>query len=324
MHRPKSTVIYTHGGGRFGNQLLRFLHWIAWAREQGDSVAVADLPFWPYGPLFKTWSDYPGCVYPPQRGWLDFWARMRHWMPDWVLFHGEWRVQQWVAWVARYWCTADVGTLALKPEERIDLDHPTFQECLRDKRWLVCSGWQFATWNLLEKHAAHVRTLFQPEIRFAQVAQNFLAALRQRHEVLAGLFIRRGDYRAWANGRFYYPFESYVRWARELIELHPDRRVAVVVASDEAIPCGVFGDLPVFLTTGCVGDAGHWFESFLELAGCDLVASAPSTFAAGAAFLSNRPWWPLRSPEQTLSRSQIFHDHLFDAAKDPDFSVAIK
>ena len=27
------TVIYTHGGGRLGNQVLRLAHWVAWVRE---------------------------------------------------------------------------------------------------------------------------------------------------------------------------------------------------------------------------------------------------------------------------------------------------
>ncbi|MGH8017241.1 MAG: hypothetical protein ACREIA_02975, partial [Opitutaceae bacterium] len=194
----------------------------------------------------------------------------------------------------------------------------------RSHRWLVCSGWQYAAWPLLEKHQVHLRKLFEPAPGPDQVARRFLKGVRRRHDLLAGLFVRRGDYQVWTGGRFYFPFESYVRWVRELIDLHPGRRVGVVLAGDETIPCDLFGNLPVFLATGSAGSDGHWFESFLELAGCDFIAAAPSTFAAGAAFLGNRPWWPLRFSDQTLSHDQVFARHLFDAACDPDFALAIK
>ena len=37
------------------------------------------------------------------------------------------------------------------------------------------------------------------------------SALRQRHDIVIGLYIRRGDYREFFDGRFYYPWSSYAR-----------------------------------------------------------------------------------------------------------------
>jgi hypothetical protein len=60
-------IVYADsGGGRFGNQLLRFFHWAAWVRELGPPFTVLDLPFWPYAPLFAEWRRQPVCVYPPR------------------------------------------------------------------------------------------------------------------------------------------------------------------------------------------------------------------------------------------------------------------
>ena len=43
-----STVIFTHGGGRFGNQLLQFGHLIALTEDQRH-LSLVNCSFWPYG-----------------------------------------------------------------------------------------------------------------------------------------------------------------------------------------------------------------------------------------------------------------------------------
>ena len=68
-------VIYTHGGGRLGNQVLRAAHWIAWALENAGEVEVLNFAFWPYADCFATWREHPGCVFPLCAGRADRLAR---------------------------------------------------------------------------------------------------------------------------------------------------------------------------------------------------------------------------------------------------------
>ena len=316
-----TTVVYAHGGGRFGNQFLRFAHWLAWAMECENRTRIIDLAFWPYAPLFATWESYPGCLYPLQRSWIHSLARLRRWTPQQIIRHGEWRMERWIARGARR-CP---GVAAVALNDAAGEEMPLTPEMFRGgARAVVCSGWKFTAWAALERQENKVRELFKPAIEPAAISDAFVAALRQRYDILIGLFVRRGDYREWADGRYHYPWESYVRWIRDLGALYPGRRVGVVLTGDEALPLSLWAELPVVPATGSVNAGGHWFESFLELAACDYVVSPPSTFSACAAFLGNRPLWPLWRSDQKLSIDQIMPRHIFDARRDAIFSIAVQ
>ena len=315
------TVIYAYGGGRFGNQFLRFAHWLAWVADCQQRVRIVDLAFWPYASSFATWAENPGCIYPLQRSWIHRLARLRRWLHPRIIRHGEWRAQRAVAWSARRLPGVAFMALADERGEETMLTPDAFPVSAGTT---VCSGWKFNAWSALERHEEQVRALFRPAATPAAVSETFVAALRRRYDVLVGLFVRRGDYREWADGQYCYPWECYIRWSSELSALFPGRKVGVVLAGDEELPLPLWAGLPVVPATGSVNEGGHWFESFLELAACDYVVSPPSTFSACAAFLGNRPLWPLVGADQKLCPDQIMPRHIFDARRDAIFSIAVQ
>lgn len=148
--------------------------------------------------------------------------------------------------------------------------------------------------------------------------------MRRRFDFVIGLFIRHGDYRTWQGGRFFHPLVQYEKWAHEMVSLYSGSRVGVLVTSDEPVPDSAFRGLPVEFATGSANRGGHWFGSFLQLAACDVIVSPPSTFSACAAFLGNRPIWPILNGGQQLASTPLFENHLFEAARDPIFSVAVR
>ena len=325
MKRPRQ-IIYTHGGGRLGNQVLRFAHWIAWARAHPGQVEVLDLAFWPYAHLFAVWREHPGCVFPLRAGRADRWALRRDAAPDWLR---EWseartRLPRIVQAAGHWWPGWQAVELDIAREESADLDDPEFLARLLRRRVTTCSGWKIASWRLVAEQRRELREFFRPAPEFARRAENFIEPIRAWHDVVIGLFIRQSDYREWQDGRFYFSTAHYAAWVRELVALHPGRRVAVVIASEVRQDPGTFAGLPVYFATGSLNASGHWFESWIELSRCDFIVSAPSTFSATAAFLGGIPLWPLASGDQTLAFSQIIPDGMIGAARHPAFSLAVK
>jgi hypothetical protein len=326
MTTPPHRVIYTHGAGRLGNQILRFAHWMAWAREHAGQVEVLDLAFWPYADYFALWREHPGCVFPERRSRADRLARRNAALPSWMrelcgkrdglmrAVHATGRIRP--------------GWQAISPDGasggNIDLDDPAFLARVKQSAVTTCQGWRIASWRLFARHEAELRECFRPAPEFGRRAQEFMTPLRARYDVIAGLLIRQSDYRTWANGRFYFPTSTYVGWIRQLLDLHPGRRVAVVVASEERQDPALFGGLPCHFATGCVGVGGHWFENFAELALCDFVISAPSTFGAAAAFVGAAPLWPVVVADQVLALGQLLNDGMVGAARHPIFSQSVK
>jgi hypothetical protein len=319
-------VIYTHGGGRLGNQVLRFAHWIAWARAHPGEVEVVDLAFWPFADDFAVWRDHPGCVFPLRKGREDSLARWRATIPPWMqkFLDGRDRlprvVQAWGRWRPGW----QAIELDVAREEKIDLDDAAFLRDVRRSSVTTCHGWRIASWRRLGEQEAELREFFRPAAEHANRAAAFISSLRQEHDVVAGLLIRQSDYRWWREGRFYFSTEHYVAWIRQLLGLYGADRVAVVIASEEWQDPTLFAGLPCHFATGSVNAGGPWFESWVELSLCDFVMSAPSTFSATAAFLGGVPLWPLGSAEQTLAFEQLIPDGLAGAARHREFSCAVR
>lgn len=326
MNPPAHTVIYTHGGGRLGNQVLRFVHWMAWARANEGRAEVLNLAFWPFADCFARWRDHPGCVFPVRPGREDWLARRRTRLPRWLR---EWseardRLPRAVHAAGHWWPGWQAVALDVAQGESLDLDAPEFLTLVSRRSVTTCSGWKIASWRQVAAQQAELRPWFRPAPEFERRVAEFMTELRQRHEVVIGLFIRQSDYREWRAGRFYFPTDRYAAWIRQLLDLHGGRRVAVVVASDTWQEPARFSGLPVFFATGTPNAGGHWFESWLELAACDFVVSPPSTFSATAAFLGAVPLWPVVAAGQNLAFDQLIDDGMIGAARHPDFSLAVK
>jgi hypothetical protein len=318
-----ATLIYTHGGGRLGNQIIRLAHWLAWTRAHPGAVNVIDLGFWRYAKYFNGWCDRPGCAFPQASVFANLLADLQGLAPEWILSRAEPRFQRLVQAAGRYWPGG--GSIALNDArgECLDLDDPVLLRDVAPRRLTTCSGWKIASWRLVAEQQVELREFFRPNAPWAKVAANFISGLRQRHDLVIGVLIRQSDYRTWNQGRFYFPSSQYAEWLRQLLELHGGRRLAVVVASEERQDPAVFAGLPVHLATGNPQAGGHWFENWIELSLCDIVLTAPSTFSATAAFLGAVPLWPVTAPDQKLAFDQLLRDPLIDAARHADFSQCV-
>lgn len=323
MTRPAHTVIYTHGGGRLGNQIVRFAHWMAWTRAHAG-VEVIDVSFWPFAHFFSVWSGHPGCVFPLRDAVADRFARWRAKLPGGVFGDYDSRLRRAVHALGHVTPGWQAIALDVAAQQSIDLDDPAFVARVSRRRVTTCSGWKIASWPMLAARQQELRTFFRPAERFARPAEEFMARVRARHDVVIGMLIRQSDYSVWNEGRFYFSTADYARWIRELVELHRDRRPAVVVASEDWQDPAAFAGLPVYLASGNPKAGGHWFENWVELSLSDVVVSAPSTFSATAAFAGGLPLWPIVHRAQRMEPDQVLADGMVGAARHPEFSLAVK
>jgi hypothetical protein len=322
----RTTVIYTHGGGRLGNQLIRFGHWMAWACEQGDDVEVLDFAFWPYATLFAQWSEYPACLFPPRPSPLARIARLVEGLPRTIRrrLQGGRRIAHTVHRLGTVWPGWQAIELDDQAGESIDLDDPGFLARIKEHGVTTCAGWKISAWRLFEAHESQLRKYFRPAEPWMRRGEQFMREIRAHHDYVIGLLIRQTDYRVWHEGRFSYSTKQYAAWARQLLDLRPQANPAIVIACDEYQDPNAFAGLPCYFSTGAVNGGGHWFESFVALSLCDLVVSPPSTFSAAAAFVTGIPLLPLIQQNQQLSADQLLSRAMSEAARHPVFSLAVK
>jgi len=319
-----SQVIYTHGGGRLGNQIMRFAHWMAWAREQAGQVEVLNLAFWPHADFFAVWREHPACVFPVRPHPLDEVARWRRALPARVRRSLDGRGARAVQALAPWWPGAGVVALDDEAKEVRELAAPAFAAAVTARRRTFGAGWRFAAWDLLRRHEPALRGFFRPARDYAAPAEAFIRRIRRDHGLVIGVLIRQSDYRTWHDGDFFFPTTRYAQWIGEALDLHAGSRPACVVASEERQDPAAFAGRPVYQASGNPGEGGHWFENWVELSLCDLIISAPSTFAATAAFQGGVALWPVTAADQVLARDQILPDGMIGAAHHTVFSLSVR
>lgn len=328
-----STVIFTHGGGRFGNQLLQFGHLIA-LTEDHPELSLINWSFWPYADLCVGTSSNPLCFYSPDgrrppafgtalarsieavlsslpaaaQGSLRFrLPRMAHrylssrsvdledtWGGVDVTAFGGLRVRD---------------PIAPNPHsaDSFNLGNPALIERCSGRGTVLLAGWPFRDWDAFDRHAGKVRAFLAPASRFQDIATPFILELRRRYTTLVGVLIRQSDYRIWDGGRYFFPSTQYREWMAQAAALFgPD--CCLVVATDERQPPDLLRGLNAVWCTGAKAQNGHFVESMTELSLCDAIVSPPSTFSGWAAFLGGVPQLLVTRQDQVLRREDLTDD----------------
>ena len=188
------TVVYTHGGGRLGNQIIRLAHWLAWTRAHPGTVNVIDMGFWRYAKYFSHWSGNPGCAFPRTSTSANLLAVLQGMVPERFLFGAERRLQHLVHAAGRRWPGG--GSMALNDarEESLDLADPAFRQDVSSRWVTTCSGWKIASWHLVAEQQNELREFFRPKPAWTKVAADFVTGLRTQHDLVIGVQIRQSDY----------------------------------------------------------------------------------------------------------------------------------
>ncbi len=122
-----------------------------------------------------------------------------------------------------------------------------------------------------------------------------MMAAREQGRLIIGIHIRRGDYRQWSEGRYFFEDSIYARVIREMREQavsQLQKDCLFVVFSDEAVTLPPDENLMI--------SAHRWYEDHVLMGLCDYVVGPPSTFSIWACFIGGAKLLHLRSAEQPL------------------------
>lgn len=274
-------LIFTHGGGRFANQLMLFGHLIALV-EDCPELSVCNFSFWPYAKFCAGTAANPLCLYPRTTSSADVAGRL-------VQAVYALTPQRLVPPLSRgiaYLLHGLTGRRKIDfGDEVAELGQESVRALLTEHSWMLLAGWKLRDWDAFDRHAQAIRAFLQPASRFRKPSHEFMVKLRQRHPRVIGLLMRQTDYRGWFGGRYFRTSRQY----REIIDALWERfgqDTVILVSSDESQDRHLFSHPNIQWSTGTKG-SGHFMESFCQLGMCDLVVSVPSTFAAWAAFLGD-------------------------------------
>jgi hypothetical protein len=273
------TIIIADKNGQLGNQLFLFAHFISNSFEKNYRL---------YFPAFKEMSVY---FENPSRN-----------------FYGEYPIKNWffesvflnnicmktlkliIAILFRTLPAAKwFRIIRLYKRHDLNIDHKTFfdieteEEFNNNEKLLLLQGWSFRSPKCIKKYKDLVRPFFHLKKELRDSVDNFITQNKNNCDLLIGVHVRRGDYKGFLNGIYFYDDDTYRKRMLEVKKLFPGKKLRFIITSNEKI---AFEEID-----GC--DIIYSNEIFIKdlyiLAGCDYIMGPPSTFSQWASYYGNKP-----------------------------------
>lgn len=267
-------MIFVHDKGRMANNILQYGHVYAWGREHGR----------------QTMSMRFAYKYP----WFHICHTAHHNFPTYLF--------------AKY-----AAKLGLIPTVRFDeegADYSHEEQQMLNSRNIVAQGWYARWYDLFLKYKQEIVSLFEFNESVSRQTDSLLSSLPHA-DLRLGVHIRRGDYRTWQNGRYYYNDEQYIRIIRRFIALHKGKRIQLFVCGNDPNlnESAYREELTGVELTFPKGNPG---EDLCLLSKCDWLMGPPSTFTLVAAMYRDLPLYWIEDAELPLSLDSFKQfDHLF-------------
>ncbi len=158
---------------------------------------------------------------------------------------------------------------------------------------LLTSFYVYCHPSILQKHRPELEKRLG--LRPARTERKYVEQVRaEARGHLIGIHIRRGDYKEYGGGEFYYPLSQYESLARSLEQEAGADGATFLICSDEKIPETAFSGLdwrpgPGSLTGDMYG-----------LTRCDYIMGPPSTFNRWCAFIAGVPRYQITKDDHQL------------------------
>jgi hypothetical protein len=183
----------------------------------------------------------------------------------------------------------NLGFLELIVYERCEQEAPFYnlhEETFRKKakgKIVLLYGWLFRDFENYSLQAAALNHCFAIGRKYQDEAIKIIGNIKRDGVILVGVHVRRGDYKTFEGGKWYYSDEIYKKHM-QLLELKlrkHGKNICFIICSNEKI------DIDNYEPLKACQASGSFIIDFLLLSKCDYVIGPPSTFSELASKYGN-------------------------------------
>ena len=261
-------MIFASDKGRMCNNILQYGHVYAWAREHGRKcISMRFCYKYQYFKICHTsWHNFATYVV--------------------AKYAAKWKLLPTVVY-------NDATKETAESNEQYMLAHNTF----------VVKGWQVRFYDLFIKYKQEIIDLFTFDDAIKAKTQAFMGK-KGDNDVRLGVHIRRGDYKTWHNGKYYYEDDVYQDYVRQFQSLFSDKHIIVYICSnDPKLDKASYHDNLQGMNV--VFPQGGQEDDLCLLSECDYLIGAPSTFSLVASMYRDLPLCWMEEKHIELSTSSF-------------------
>lgn len=169
--------------------------------------------------------------------------------------------------------------------------------------WNMVEGWpiRLDNFEMIDKQSDAIRDIFRFNKNITnQVDEVF--NLLNKDQIIVGVHIRRGDYRTWKDGAFFYDDQEYLSFMKLLNDQLAVNNLGVkfLLCSNEPIEIGNFEELDCFTISETSGE-----KDLYALSKCNYIIGPPSTYSQWASFIGCVPMKFMMSSNEKIKISDL-------------------
>lgn len=261
-------MIFATDKGRMCNNILQYGHIFAWAREHGrKSISMRFCYKYQYFMICHTHGH-------------NFAAYL------FAKYAAKWGLIPTVVY-------NDSSKETAQRNEQFMLSHNTF----------VVKGWEVRFYDLFIKYKQEIIDLFTFDKAILAKTQALMGE-KHENELRLGIHIRRGDYKTWHGGKYYYEDDVYQDYIRQFSSLFPEKSITVYICSnDPKLNKASYHDNLQGINV--IFPQGGQEDDLCLLSECDYLIGAPSTFSLVASMYHDTPLCWMEEKHTTLTASSF-------------------
>ncbi len=163
----------------------------------------------------------------------------------------------------------------------------------------LIEGWSNRLGNaeMVVDQAKEIRRIFSFKSDITDPVDKILSS--EKDNIIIGVHIRRGDYKEWLDGIYYYTDEEY-RYLMYSIQKQLETKVKFLICSNETINLNNYKDLDCFIIPDSSGA-----KDLYALSKCDYIIGPPSSYSQWASFYGEVPLNYIMSSNEELMLSDF-------------------
>ncbi len=248
-------MIFVRDKGQMCNNILQFAHVYAWAKENGCQCISMRFAY--------------------KYQYFNICTEFKHNFFSYLL--GKFM--------------AFTGIIPVVAYNDINEDKSEKERFILSHRSVMVEGWCVRYFDLFHKYKEDIKTLFRFKPSIQGKIDAYIHNTSSQDEVKIGIHIRRGDYKTWLNGVFYFSDEEFITYVNRFIQSLANKPCVVYICGNaSALDHDKFKSSikssKVYFPNGNPG------EDLCLLSQCDYVIGPPSSFSLVASMYGKaRLFW---------------------------------
>lgn len=268
-------IINGFKAGQLGNRLFHASQLIVLSIETGSSYV--DFAFDDYKENFEGLYNRPFLLYPQSNPSAlrykllgKVWQKLDH-IRDFTIHR---KISN------RYWAYINQNGLVMD-------DYNDLVEQRRKYKNYMVEGWISKDTTPLLKYRELLANIFKPRQQHLHNIENLIKKGKDGVDILMGIHIRRGDYKEYRGGIFYYDDNVYLNIMENMQKAFPEKKIRFLICSNEEVNWNNYAAYDVMPSNNQI------IEDMYALSYCDYIAGPISTYSMWASFIRQKPLYQI-------------------------------